>query len=252
MPTLTVRDLGYGYDEFGLSKRALRTAFAVAWPLYRLYFRVASEGSEHIPRNGAAIVVANHSGVLPFDGMMLCMDVAHCAGRVVRPVADHFVAGLPLVSVALQRIGAVGGAAGNVRALLEAGELPLIFPEGVPGIAKSKSEKYHLAAWRPGHAELALRARVPVIPAAVIGAEEQIPFVSNSKLLGRFVGTPHVPLPLLPFPLPVKYRILYGEPLIFNGDADDPKAVRSAAAQTRTAVEELIARGLKQRRSVFL
>ncbi|MCC6807486.1 MAG: acyltransferase family protein [Deltaproteobacteria bacterium] len=256
LPSIAFDDAGHGYDRFGLSPSALRVAFAAAWPLYRYYFRVASVGAEHVPKAGAAIVVANHSGMLPFDGMMLCMDVAQQRQRALRPLADHAVGALPFIGVAMQRIGAVSGTSTNARALLEAGEILLVFPEGVPGISKPARRKYRLTHWRPGHAELALRHKAPIIPAAVVGAEEQFPIVHNSKRLGRLVGAPHVPLPFLPVPfvpvpLPVKYRIYYGEPIVPEGDANDPSAVEHAAWQTQNAVQALIARGLRERRGSF-
>ncbi len=257
-PQVAVRDAGYGYDCFGLSSKGLELAFAAAWPLYRHYFRVTSSGAHNIPTHGKVIVVANHSGMLPFDAVMLCVDVAHHAKRVLRPLVDHLAGGLPFVSTILQRVGAVGGTVANARALLDAGDALLIFPEGVAGISKARSQRYQVSNWRHGHAELALRERVPIIPAAVIGAEEQFPLVYNSKRLGRLVGAPHVPLPFfplpfLPIPLPVKYRILYGEPIVIDRalDADDPNAVRDLAWLTRTAVLALVRQGVSDRTGVF-
>ncbi len=257
-PQVAIRDAGYGYDTFGLSAKALVLAFAAAWPLYRHYFRVTSSGTQHIPLNGKAIIVANHSGMLPFDAMMLCMDVAQHTQRVLRPLVDHLVSGLPFVNTMLQRVGAVGGTTSNARALLTAGEALLIFPEGIAGISKPRSHRYELSQWRPGHAELALREHVPIIPAAVIGAEDQFPIVHNSKRLGRLVGAPHVPLslfpvPIVPIPLPVKYQILYGEPILLDRstDADDPRAVDNLAWQTRTAVLALVRQGVRERKGMF-
>jgi 1-acyl-sn-glycerol-3-phosphate acyltransferase len=256
MRELQINDEGYGYDRFGLSKRSAALAYTGGWPIYRAYFRVESHGVEHVPKDGAAIIAANHSGMLPFDASMVWMDVVHGTGRVVRPLTDHLVAGLPFVATLLQRVGAVGGTAGNARALLENGEILLVFPEGVPGISKPKRDRYRVSTWRRGHAELALRYRAPIVPAAVIGAEEQFPFVHNSRRLGRIVGAPHVPItffpvPVLPIPLPVKYRIYYGAPIALVGDADDPQAVQRAAAETQAAVQALIERGLRERQGVF-
>ncbi len=248
-----VEDAGHGYDRFGMSRRHLAWALRVAWPIYRHYFRVESIGVENIPQRGPAILVANHSGTLPFDAAMLCVDVAQRAGRALRPAADHFIGGMPFIGVALQRLGVVGGSAENLAALLEGGECMLIFPEGVPGISKPLSDRYQLKLWRVGHAELALRFRVPVIPVAVIGAEEQWPVMTNSKRLGRMMGVPHVPIPFLPLPLPVKYHIHYGEPVLLEPGAnpDDPAAVQRAATTIKHQVERLIARGLAGRHGVF-
>ena len=254
-----VRDAGHGYDAFGMTARGVARAAALFEPLYRHYFRVESRGVEHVPAHGAAIVVANHSGTLPFDGVMLWEDVLLQRGRVLRTVADAFVPGLPFLGTFYARGGVVGGARGNVRALLEAGELPLIFPEGVPGIGKPFRERYRLQGWRVGHAELALRHRVPVVPAAVVGAEEQMPQVLRLEWLGRLLGTPYVPVPLTPVPLPVRYHLRYGAPLLLHEElgapgpeaADLPELVERAAARVRAAVEALLRDALAERRGVF-
>lgn len=238
------------YDRFGMSRRALTAAHRVARPLYTRYFRVDSVGSEHVPK-GPSIVVSNHSGMLPFDGAMLAHDLYTRRGVIVRPVADHLVARLPLVSTTLQRLGVVGGSLGNARALLQEGASLLIFPEGMPGIGKPFSQRYQLTAWRPGHAELALRFGVPIVPVAVIGAEEQYPAVHNSRALGRLIGAPYVPLPAHLLPLPTKYHLHYGAPIAPEGNADSSRDVRAHAARSRDAVAGLIAQGLAARRGIF-
>lgn len=174
---LRYQDAGHGYDPFGLHPGWI-AAFTALWrPLYEGWFRVSSHGAGHVPAQGPAILAANHSGVWPIDGVMIYLDVLRHGDppRVARPVADHFVPALPFVSTVFSRCGVVGGSRGNVHALLERGELLLIFPEGVPGISKPFRERYRLRPFRIGHAELAIRHRVPVVPVAVIGAEEQFP-----------------------------------------------------------------------------
>ena len=251
-----VRDAGHGYDVFGLSAHAVGLSAAVFAPLYHHYFRVRSRGVEHVPREGAALLVSNHSGTLPFDGMMLWEDVVLQRGRVPRVVADHFVPWMPFVSTLYARGGVVGGSRGNVRALLEAGELVLLFPEGVAGVGKPWSQRYQLQQWSPGHAELAIRYRVPVVPVAVVGAEEQMPQLGRSRLLGRLVAAPYVPLSLPPLPLPVRYHLLYGPPLSLHQghapeDADVPQVAHAAAGRVRAAVQALLDEGLAAREGVF-
>ena len=253
---LPIRDEGFGYDPYGLERDHVALGLAVTKPLYEKYFRVRSYGAENVPKQGAAILAANHSGSLPFDGAMLWADVVRHAERVPRPVADYFVSNLPFVSTLFTRAGMVGGARGNVRSLLDAGELLMLFPEGVPGIGKPFSERYQLQEWRPGHAELAIRHRAPVVPVAIIGAEEQMPQVARLKRLGRIFGAPYVPLTLTPVPLPVRYHIHYGTPIALHEefkreDADDPELLKEAARRVRDAVEELLEKGLRDRKSVF-
>jgi 1-acyl-sn-glycerol-3-phosphate acyltransferase len=253
---LAFHDEGHGYDAFGLHPAWVGVVLALLRPLHQRWFRVSAHGIENIPREGAAVLVANHSGVLPFDGAMVCIDVLRrmTPPRVVRPVADVFVPKLPFVSTLFARGGVVAGTRGNARALLDQGELLLIFPEGTAGIGKPFRDRYHLQRWTVGHAELALRHRAPVVPVGIVGAEEQFPFVVRLPI--HALGVPYLPLSPLPFPLPVHYHLLYGEPIALHQrfrpeDADDPDAVRAAAEIVKAAVERLIAEGRAARKGIF-
>lgn len=242
-------DEGFGFDLFGLHPPTADRIAHAALPLYRRYFKVESDGIENIPEGGA-ILVANHSGVLPIDAALLWLDVVHRTGRYLRPITDRFVAMIPFVSSVFARVGAVSGSHANVRHLLERGEIIAIFPEGVSGPAKPFRDRYHLQQWRVGHAELAIHHRVPIIPVAIIGAEESWPVLRRLRL--RLFGAPYLPIPMSPLPLPVPIHIHYGPPIELHqrytpGDADDPAAVAAAAAETREAVTRLIDRGLADR-----
>lgn len=244
-------DAGHGYDPLGMSVGAVRTALALAAPLYERYFRVESQGSEHVPREGAALLVANHGGVLPVDGAMLWMDVVRRTGRIARTVGDHLIARLPFVGARFARVGVVSGTHATVRHLLAQGALVVIFPEGVSGPAKPARARYRLQRWQVGHAELAIRHRVPVIPAAIVGAEESWPLALRLQRLHAF-GIPYLPVPWTPLPLPVRYHLRYGPPLdLCEGRppeaADDPAIVAAAAQRTRDAVAGLLARALDER-----
>lgn len=246
---LRFNDAGHGFDPFGMHPDFVRLGVGVTRWFYQKYFRVISIGNERIPKTGPAVLACNHSGTIPIDGMMLWSDVVRTTGRAPRAIADHFVPTLPWVGVLFARAGMVGGSRGNARALLEAGEMLMIFPEGTPGIGKNFSERYKLQKWRVGHAELAMRHGAPVIPVAIIGAEEQMPQLA--KIPG-FGAVPYMPIPLTPVPMPVRYRILYGEPIPTDKDfrpedADDPERVREAAARVEESVKALIEEGLKLR-----
>ncbi len=254
---LALDDAGHGFDPLGLSREGLAQGVWATRLLYERYFRVRSHGHANIPAEGPAILASNHSGMLPLDGMMLALDVLRWSApaRTLRPILDHFVPGLPFVSTFFARAGAIGGSRGNVRYALEHDQLLLIFPEGTEGIGKPFWKRYQLQEWRVGHVELAIRHRAPVVPVAVIGAEEQWPQIA--RLNGVHVlGIPFLPIPATPLPMPVRYHIYYGEPLDFRDrlrpeDADDPALVAAAAAEVKEAVAALVARGLHEREGIF-
>jgi 1-acyl-sn-glycerol-3-phosphate acyltransferase len=130
-----------------------------------------------------------------------------------------------------------------------------VFPEGVPGIGKPFSKRYQLQEWRVGHVELGIRHGAPIVPVAVIGAEEQMPQLGRLEGLNLF-GAPYLPIPATPVPLPVRYRIYYGPPVDIPARypreaADDPHRVADAAAEVRDAVQDLIERGLRERDGIF-
>lgn len=247
-------DEGYGFDTFGLFPPSLEMALRVTAPLYDHYFRVDSTGAEHIPVTGPAILVANHGGILPLDAAILGIDVVRQARRVPRLITDHFVPRLPIVSTLLARVGVVSGTRANVRHLLERGELVAIWPEGVSGPAKPFRERYQIQRWSVGFAELAIRHHAPVIPVAIVGAEESWPLLA--KVGTRIFGAPYVPVPIAPLPLPAKLHLCYGEPIALHAghissDAEDPAVVGAAAERVRHALEDLLIATLASRRGVF-
>jgi 1-acyl-sn-glycerol-3-phosphate acyltransferase len=253
---LQFADAGHGFDPFGMHPDFVAFGEAITAPLYDRYFRVESSGHEHIPATGPAVLAANHSGAVPFDSAMIWADVVRHTDppRVARPVADHFVPMIPVIGIIFARGGMVGGSRGNARTLLERGEMLLIHPEGVPGIAKSFKQRYQLQDWRVGHVELAIRHRAPVIPVAVVGAEEQMPQIGRIPI--SVMGLPFIPITLTPFPLPVRYHIRYGEPVpvhtLFTPDqADDPAAIQEAAAMVKARVQAMLDEGVKERAGVF-
>ncbi len=234
----------HGYDAFGLHASGVAAGLALTDPLYRAWFRVRSRNACHLPADGPAIVVGNHRGLLPFDGLMLWADIVRQSEplRIPRFIVDNFVLRLPFVSPFYARSGAVGGSRGNVHHLLDRGELVVIFPEGTNGIATTGSDECGPQFWTVGHAEMAIRHRAPVIPVAIVGPERQFPLAIRLPI--RAFGSPWIPLAFPPWPLPVQYRIVYGEPIALHSrwtaaDADSPAAVHEAAALVRASVLSL-------------
>lgn len=249
-------DAGHGYDPLGLQPDSVALSTAAARFVYEKYFRVVSHGIENIPKKSAAILACNHSGLIPIDGVMIVNDIIRHTNptRVPRAVGDMFIPLLPFVGNSLSRMGMVSGSEGNFRYLLEHGELALIFPEGVPGISKGFKKRYQLQEWRVGHTEFAIRYQAPVVPVGVVGAEEA--WIQIAKLDLKLFGAPFLPLPLTLLPMPVKMHIHYGEPIDFSkrwkpSDADDPEVTEEAAQIVKQAVENLLAKGLEERKGWF-
>lgn len=245
------------FDRFGLSRSAIARSFPLFYALYRLYFRVQSEGHAAIPREGPVVLAGNHGGLLPFDGAMTVLDVLLKTDppRLPRAIVERWAGQLPFVNVFFARVGQVVGTHENFAKLLADGEAVLVFPEGVEGIRKPITQRYRVQRFHVGFVEHALRARAPIVPMAVLGSDDQAPILFDVKPLARLLGLPAAPItptfpwlgPLGLLPYPVRYRIVYGEPLHFHERFDpeaaqEPGVVRALANQVRRAVQTLIDR----------
>jgi 1-acyl-sn-glycerol-3-phosphate acyltransferase len=221
-----------GGDPFGLDPAVARSAAMVCAFFHRVYFRTECVGLEHLPE-GRALLVANHSGQIPIDaaiiGTALFLDAD--PPRVARAMVERWTGTLPFVSTFYSRVGQVVGVPENAQRLLEMGEVLLSFPEGLRGISKPFSERYQLQDFGLGFMRLAIRTGTPIVPVAVVGAEEQYVSLGNLGGLAKALNLPVfpvIPQLLLPggqLPLPMKYRLRFGEPLRFTGDAEDDDGV---------------------------
>ncbi len=255
---LVVRGNEFGFDEFGLSRDSFRGAARVARWMYRNYFRASAFGVENIPATGRVLFVANHSGQLPYDGLVIgaACFLEPPQPRLVRSMVEYFVPTVPFVSYLLARWGQITGTPENCRRLLAAEEAVLVFPEGARGISKNFSKRYQLAEFGTGFLRLALEMQAPIVPIAVIGAEEQAPAI-NVKPLARLLGSPSFPVvPYPPFvplvPLPVKYRLYFGEPIVVAGDPDDDDEVLDEKTRiVKSRIQSMIQLGLRERKHVF-
>lgn len=254
-----MREATGGVDPFGFDPAVVRYALVVARWLYRHWFRTEVFGIEHVP-DGRVLLISNHSGQIPLDGMAIACALLldRDPPRFVRSMVEKWTATLPFVSEFFPRVGQIVGVPENCLRLLEMEEPILVFPEGSRGISKTFSHRYRLKEFGSGFMRLALQTRTPIVPVAVIGAEEQYISVSDLKPLARLLGMPALPLMpqlLLPggfLPLPTKYRIHFGAPMTFQGDADDEDAViEEKVAQVRGTVQSMINRGLKERPGIF-
>jgi 1-acyl-sn-glycerol-3-phosphate acyltransferase len=255
---LVVHGNEFGFDPFGLSRKSLEAAMTVARLVYRYYFRAECHGIENLPASGRVVLVSNHSGQLPFDALVIgsACFLEPPQPRLVRAMVEFFVPTVPFASYLFARWGQITGTPENCRRLLAADKAVLVFPEGARGISKSFSKRYQLAEFGSGFMRLALEAGAPIVPVAVIGAEEQAPAM-NMKLLAKLLGVPAFPIvPYPPFvaavPLPVKYRVYFGEPMRFTGDPDDDDDDLAERVKTvKNRIESMIHMGLRGRKHVF-
>ena len=226
---------------------------------------ITYRGLENIPAEGGALVVSNHSGTVPLDGLMTMLTVHDHAGRFLRPLGADLVFKLPLVSSLARKGGATLACTEDAERMLSDGELVGVWPEGFKGIGKPFKDRYKLQRFgRGGFVSAALRTGVPIVPCSIVGAEEIYPKVGDIKPLARLLGLPYFPVtPLFPWlgplgavPLPTKWYIEFGEPVetarYSPGAADDPMLVFNLSDQIRETIQHTIYRLLSQRENVFL
>ncbi|MFE9136936.1 lysophospholipid acyltransferase family protein [Streptomyces sp. NPDC007355] len=257
----------YEVDEFGYDEELTdQVLMSLLRPLYEKYFRVEVKGVENIPAEGGALIVANHSGTLPLDGLMMQVAVHdhHPAGRHLRLLAADLVFVLPVVNELARKAGHTLACAEDAERLLRAGEIVGVMPEGFKGIGKPFGERYKLQRFgRGGFVSTALRAGVPIVPCSIVGAEEIYPMIGNARTLARVLGIPYFPLtptfpwlgPLGALPLPTKWTIQFGEPIPTDSyapeAAEDPMLMFNLTDQVREQIQHTLYKLLVQRRSVF-
>ena len=245
----------YGVDPFGFSLDYALSAIGPFLWLYKNYFRCETYGVDKVPA-GRVLLVANHSGQLPVDGAMIGVAMLTEAQppRAIRSMVEKWVPTLPFVSTFFARVGQIVGTPENCRRLLERDETILVFPEGLKGISKLYPQRYQLQEFGLGFMRLALETNTPIVPIAVIGGEEQAPAIMNLKPVAKLLGFPVMPVTPYgaPFPLPVKYRLHFGDPLFFTGPADDDDAeLEKKVKVVKASIQTMIEQGLKQRKAVF-
>ena len=256
----------YSVDEFGFDPHF---ADAIVLPLLRTlfksWFRVEVSGAENLPETGAALVVANHAGVLPLDGLMASVAVRdhHPARRALRLLAADLVFDAPLVGHAARKAGHTKACMQDAERLLSNGELTAVFPEGYKGLGKPFGQRYKLRRFgRGGFVSAALRTGAPIIPCSIVGSEEIYPKIGEIAPLARLLKLPYFPItPLFPFagalgmiPLPSKWHIEFGAPIATSefDDAEDPAVIAELTEQVREDIQQTLCRLQIRRRNTFL
>ena len=254
-------------DEWGRSEHMREIARRVYDPIYKYWFRAEWEGIEKIPRHGGALLVANHAAAVPSDAPVIMHGLETELARPVYGMADHWFKGMPYLGTMWSRVGGVAAEPENAyRLLREQKQLALVFPEGTKGTSKTYSERYQLRRFgRGGFVEIAMRAGVPIIPIAVVGAEESMPILAKNGTLARMLGLPYFPItanqlvfgPVLGalayFPAKFKLRVL--DPVHFDVPADQERYSKShvmdEAERIRIQLQEALYDMLRTRASVW-
>ncbi len=257
----------YETDEFGFDADLTDHLMLPALrPLFERWFRVETVGLENVPDTGGALIVANHSGTVPMDALMttVALHDAHPSSRRFRLLGADLVFEVPFIGAMARKMGATLACNEDAERLLTEGELVGVFPEGFKGIGKPFSERYTLQRFgRGGFVTAALRTGAPIVPCAIVGAEEIYPMIGNSRTVARILGLPYFPItptfpllgPLGAVPLPSKWLIGFGEPIetahYGPGAAEDPMLVFNLTDQVRETIQHSLYQLLLKRRSVF-
>jgi 1-acyl-sn-glycerol-3-phosphate acyltransferase len=257
----------YPVDDFGFDPQL--TDVVIMPPLrlmYEKWFRVEVTGAENLAVDGGALVVANHSGTVPWDAVMTAIAVHdnHPRGKHLRMLGADLVFRVPVLSTLARRTGQTLACGADAERLLRAGELVGVWPEGFKGIGKPFSERYRLQRFgRGGFVRTAVRAGVPIIPCAIVGAEEIHPKIADLKPVAKLLGLPYFPVtpffpllgPLGAVPLPTKWHIDFGAPvrtdLADPDEFDDHGAALETAEHVRGTIQEMLDSMVAERRSVF-
>ncbi|MEV0698882.1 lysophospholipid acyltransferase family protein [Saccharopolyspora sp. NPDC050389] len=258
----------YQVDEFGFDQELTDEVFLrLLRPFYEKWFRVEVIGGHHVPTDRGALVVANHSGTLPWDALMTTVALHdHLpTARHLRMLGADLVFRMPVLGPLARKAGHTLACNPDAERLLTNGELVGVWPEGFKGIGKSFKDRYKLQRFgRGGFVSAALRTGAPIVPCSIVGAEEIYPKLADIKPLARLLGVPYFPVtPFFPHlgllgavPLPSKWYIEFGEPIETSsfpeGAADDPMLVFSLSDQVREIIQQTLYRLLSQRTNVFL
>jgi 1-acyl-sn-glycerol-3-phosphate acyltransferase len=254
-------------DEWGRSEHMREIARTLYDPMYRHWFRAEWEGLEKIPTEGGALLVSNHAGAIPSDAPAIMHGIETELGRPVYGLADHLFKAIPVVGNLWSRVGGVAAHPENAyRLLREQEQLVLVFPEGTKGPGKTYDQRYRLRRFgRGGFVEIAMRAGVPIVPIAVVGAEESMPILFKLPNVAQSLGLPYVPITanhlvfgpllgtLLYFPVKLRLRVL--DPVSFDVAPDQERYSKSRvmdeAEGIRVAIQENLYDMLRNRRSVW-
>ncbi|MEY2634079.1 MAG: hypothetical protein RIS75_19 [Actinomycetota bacterium] len=252
-------------DAQGFDKELNDRVFMAALrPLAEKWFRIEVRGIENIPSHGAALLAGNHSGAIALDALMTQLAVFdhHPMHRHLHMLAAELVFDTPVLGDMARAAGHRLASHEEASALLAAGRLVGVWPEGFKGVGKTWAKRYQLQQFgRGGFVTLAANSQVPIIPVAIVGAEEAYPMIANIPALAELLHLPYFPVtptwpllgPLGMVPLPSKWIIEFGKPIPVAElpDPYDEKAVLEKAQEIRQLVQNMVDHLIVERGAAF-
>jgi len=243
----------FGYDPWGYKVDSARYILSIGRWLFRHYFRVQVRGLDNVPPEGRVLLVGNHGGQLPVDGLLTAIAVATNPDgpRACRPMIERFFPTVPWLAPMLSSWGAVIGDPLNCSRMLERDEAVLVFPEGVRGSGKLFKDRYQLKRFGTGFMHIAMRTQSPIIPVGIVGCEEAMPSIANISPLAKMLGLPYFPLTPTYVPLPTRVIIHFGRPMHFGARVESEEQVVKRVELVKNRIRVLIQRGLSEREGIF-
>lgn len=242
----------FGYDPWGYNEDRFKVALGFAKLLYDHYFRVTAHGLENIPAEGRVLLIGNHSGQLPMDGVLVGVAAAtnpH-GPRLARAMIERFFPTVPWLGNYMNALGGVIGDPVNCSKMLELDEAVIVFPEGVRGSGKLYRKRYQLQRFGNGFLHLAINHRAPIVPVGIVGCEETMPAVANLAPVAKLLGIPYLPIVPSLLPLPARVYLNFGKPMHFGPQASEAE-VTARVEEVKAELRRLIDLGLKERTSLY-
>jgi 1-acyl-sn-glycerol-3-phosphate acyltransferase len=242
----------FGFDPWGYNEDRFKLALGVCKLLYEKYFRVTAHGLENIPARGRVLLIGNHGGQLPSDGVIVGVAAAtnpH-GPRLARAMIERFFPTVPWIGNYLNALGGVIGDPLNCSKMLEMDEAIIVFPEGVRGSGKLYKDRYKLQRFGYGFMHLAMTHKAPIVPVGIVGCEETMPALANLAPLAKLLGIPYLPVVPFPLPLPARVYLNFGKPMFF-GPVGSEAEVGERVEEVKEALRQLIEAGQKERTSLY-
>ncbi|HUH74857.1 MAG TPA: lysophospholipid acyltransferase family protein [Chitinophagales bacterium] len=238
----------FGFDPWGFNIKTVKQFINLGKFLYEDYFEVEVEGYENIPPSGRCLIIANHSGQLPIDAILLGYALLKnpIAPRACKGMYERFIPTIPFFSIWLSQMGGALGDTENCIKMLNNEEAVIVFPEGAKGISKPSSKKYQLQNFGNGFVYLAKKTQSPIIPVGIAGCEEIMYNFGNVDFLEKLLKFPAAPL-LVPYVFKSKVVIKIGKPMYFDATESQQHEINGQVFKVKEEVDRLMMEALEIR-----